>query len=185
MNHKRTTIIIILIGVLLIVAVAAVILLSGGEELPLPQTGGQGNTSQESASASNGTGEGTTSNIQQPVEEGTLDVDVSLGVGGRDEGNTGSTETTSETTPQEQQGQSPTGGNTASSQPDETTSEQTKLLTYAQYLALSPEKQEAYVDSFDSLKAFIAWHNEAKAEYEKDIPSVIVTGPVDFDDLKP
>ena len=40
------------------------------------------------------------------------------------------------------------------------------LLTYEQYEALSADEQEAYCDTFPSLKEFIKWFNAAKAAYE-------------------
>ena len=39
-------------------------------------------------------------------------------------------------------------------------------MTYEKYLAMSPEKQEAYFETFDDPDDFIKWYNAAKAEYD-------------------
>jgi len=47
-------------------------------------------------------------------------------------------------------------------------------LTWAQYLALSPEEKDAYKDSFDTLSDFFAWMAEAQAAEQTDGGSTTV-----------
>lgn len=39
-------------------------------------------------------------------------------------------------------------------------------LSYLQYNAMSPENQQAVIDTFDTVEEFIDWFNEAKQEHE-------------------
>ena len=39
-------------------------------------------------------------------------------------------------------------------------------ITYAEYLELSAEEQQAYYENFDTVDAFFKWMDAAKAEYE-------------------
>lgn len=48
--------------------------------------------------------------------------------------------------------------------------------TYEDYLAMTPEEQEVFFDSFPSMEAFMDWHNAAKAEYEDNEEGIIVDG---------
>ena len=65
--------------------------------------------------------------------------------------------------------------------PDE---EQT-TLTFEEYLAMSVEEQEAFVESFESLEDFIAWWNAAKAAQEKEDNTITGDPNVDLGDLIP
>jgi cytoskeletal protein RodZ len=56
-------------------------------------------------------------------------------------------------------------------------------LTYEEYLAMSPSEQQAHYEQFPSLEAYIAWHNAALAEYEKNQESIEVTGGFDIGDF--
>ena len=53
---------------------------------------------------------------------------------------------------------------------------------YADYCAMSSEKQYAYYKSFKSADAFMNWYNAAKAAYEKENPAVELN-PGDVIDL--
>lgn len=47
---------------------------------------------------------------------------------------------------------------------------------YEKYMAMSPEEQEAFFETFDSPEAFIKWFNNAKAKYEAGNDSIVVEG---------
>lgn len=49
-------------------------------------------------------------------------------------------------------------------------------LSYAEYIAMSPEKQEEYFEKFDSEQEFFDWYREAKAEYDKNNQGNVVEG---------
>ena len=51
-------------------------------------------------------------------------------------------------------------------------------VTYPEYLAMSGQDQAAFIDSFDSLEAFFAWLNQAKAEYEDQRIPIDGTTPI-------
>lgn len=72
--------------------------------------------------------------------------------------NTKATESTEATT-------QPTEESTT--KPTETVPQDDPAVTaYEAYLAMSPEEQQAFFESFSSPEAFIAWFNTAKAEYD-------------------
>lgn len=58
-------------------------------------------------------------------------------------------------------------------------------LTFEEYLAMSVEEQEAFVESFESLENFIAWWNAAKAAQEKEDNTITGDPNVDLGDLIP
>lgn len=64
----------------------------------------------------------------------------------------------------------------------QTGSDEPVVLTYEEYMALSPEEQQAYYESFPTLEEFIAWHNAALEEYEANNTVPVVTGPIDIGD---
>lgn len=84
---------------------------------------------------------------------------------------------------------------TDSTQPEETTppeiqeptepSEPVELLTYEEYMALSPEEQQAYFLSFEDPADYMAWFNQAKAEYEANKDDIVIGGDgnVDIGDI--
>jgi len=41
------------------------------------------------------------------------------------------------------------------------------ITEYEKYIAMSPEKQQAYFESFSDPEDFFKWYNKAKAEYDK------------------
>lgn len=49
---------------------------------------------------------------------------------------------------------------------------------YEQYNNMSGEEQLAFMESFDSVEAFVAWLNAAKADYEASNPPIEITGDV-------
>ena len=66
------------------------------------------------------------------------------------------------------------------------------LLTYEEYLKLSPAMQQAYYESFSGMDAFMAWFNAAAEEYNKNnTPSQTegnegqVTQPTESDETLP
>ena len=56
-------------------------------------------------------------------------------------------------------------------------------VTYEEYLAMSPQEQQAHYEQFPSLEAYIAWHNAALEEYEENQGSIEVTGGIDIGDF--
>ena len=50
------------------------------------------------------------------------------------------------------------------------------LTEYEKYIAMSPEKQQAYFESFSDPEDFFKWYNTAKAEYDKKNDAVEVEG---------
>lgn len=49
---------------------------------------------------------------------------------------------------------------------------------YEQYQNMSGEDQLAFMESFDSVEAFVAWYNAAQAEYEAKNPAIEIDGSV-------
>ena len=71
-------------------------------------------------------------------------------------------------------------------EPEEDTkpSEENKITAYEWYENLSPEEQVAYFQTFESMEAFVKWHNEAKAEYDRLHPPIDAgDGNIDFGDI--
>lgn len=64
---------------------------------------------------------------------------------------------------------------TAPTEPDDSGSEYCNCA-YAQYLAMSPAGQQAYMDSFDSPMAFIEWCRAAEKEHNDHDTSIKVEG---------
>ena len=64
---------------------------------------------------------------------------------------------------------------TAPTEPDDSGSEYCNCA-YAQYLAMSPASQQAYMDSFDSPMAFIDWCRAAEKEHEGHNTAIEVEG---------
>jgi len=86
------------------------------------------------------------------------------------------------------------GNTTAQTQPDQKTETTTQQITqpagaasqteYGKYLAMSPEEQQEYFETFDSIDAYFDWLNKAKAEYEKVLNATeLKDGTVDIGDL--
>ena len=40
-------------------------------------------------------------------------------------------------------------------------------VTYVEYYQMTGEQQQAFINSFDSIEAFFAWHTAAKEAYEE------------------
>ena len=75
----------------------------------------------------------------------------------------------SETTPAETQ---PSGGNATASS------------AYDDYMNMSAAEQEAFIESFESLDAFMAWFNQAKAEHNANDNSIEVgSGTIDLEQI--
>lgn len=56
-------------------------------------------------------------------------------------------------------------------------------MTYAEYIALSAEEQQAHFESFASVDDFFAWYNAAKKEYDDEQSRVEVSGDIDIGDI--
>lgn len=58
------------------------------------------------------------------------------------------------------------------------------VTDYESFLAMSPEEQQKYVESFESIDQFFAWYNAAKEEYEAANPPIDVgDGNIDIGDI--
>ena len=67
--------------------------------------------------------------------------------------------------------------------PEETTPPAT-TLGYEQYMNMSAAEQQAFFQTFDSVDAYFAWLNSAKADYEeKQNATDLENGAVDIEDL--
>lgn len=76
--------------------------------------------------------------------------------------------------------------NTESENPTEFPKSEGCNCEYQQYLAMSPENQEAFMDSFSSVKDFINWCREKEAEHESHITTIIVSsGELDVSEIIP
>lgn len=54
-----------------------------------------------------------------------------------------------------------------------------KPMTYEEFIAMSPEKQQAYQMSFSDVSKFFEWYNAAKEKYDKEHPPIEVgDGPI-------
>lgn len=53
-------------------------------------------------------------------------------------------------------------------------------MTYEAFVALTPEQQRLYQESFNDLDAFFEWYVAAKEKYEKENPPIDIDGPVDL-----
>ncbi len=57
-------------------------------------------------------------------------------------------------------------------------------VTYEEYNDMSPEEQVAFFNQFASMEDFVAWYNQAKAEYEEENGAIDVgDGNIDLGDL--
>ena len=77
-----------------------------------------------------------------------------------------------------------------STEPESTEPENTEpdaddhKVTYEEYNNMSPEEQLAFFNQFASMEDFVTWHNEAKAEYEKENGSIDVgDGNIDMGNI--
>lgn len=70
-------------------------------------------------------------------------------------------------------------------EPDETTPEEQTAVTYSQYLAMTEDEQEAFINSFPTMRDFVDWWNAAKAA-EGSGGDIITGDPsIDLGDLIP
>lgn len=51
-----------------------------------------------------------------------------------------------------------------------------RKTTYEEYMAMTPEQQQDFFESFPSVQAFMEWYNDAKAEYEASKDGIIIDG---------
>lgn len=91
---------------------------------------------------------------------------------------TEATESTDPMTPTEGEGTTETQPNEPETPP---TTEPDVLLTYSEYLALTPQEQHAYFLSFPSPADYVAWFDQAKAEYEASKDDIVIEGGGNLD----
>lgn len=113
---------------------------------------------------------GTTAPTQTDTKEPPIQSNTDVG-SGRGEGSSGS-ERPETTTPTTQP-------STPETLPDDTLS-----MNYRQYMALSPEQQQALFDKYfaHDPRSFADWFKKIKQEHDDEIPEIIATGPVDIGD---
>ena len=57
-------------------------------------------------------------------------------------------------------------------------------VTYEEYMQMTATEQRDYMESFESVDAFFAWYNAAKAEYDAQNPDIEVgNGSIDMGDI--
>lgn len=64
------------------------------------------------------------------------------------------------------------------SDPSATEPEVSSKVTYMDYYNMSAEEQQAFIDSFESIDAFFAWHTAAKKEYEDNRTPIDGSTPI-------
>ena len=93
------------------------------------------------------------------------------------------TETPTEA-PTEESTEAPT--ETPTEAPEVEIPENPQETAYESYMNMSPEQQEAFMESFGSVDAFIEWLKEAKSESENSEDNSIIidgNGPIDMEDI--
>ena len=71
---------------------------------------------------------------------------------------------------------------TSSDSSSDTSSEESGEMTYEKYISMSPEEQQKYMMSFESVEKFFEWFNEVKAKYEAENEAVEGNGSIDIGD---
>ena len=72
-------------------------------------------------------------------------------------------------------------GNETTTTSPELNNSQAKEMTYLAYHALSGAQQKKFINSFDSIDAFVAWHNNAKQAYFDSMTELDGSTPIDLD----
>ena len=49
-------------------------------------------------------------------------------------------------------------------------------VSYEEFMELSAAEQQKYMETFADIESFFAWYNQAKVEYEKEHPPIILDG---------
>lgn len=179
---KKKTIITLCAALALVLVAGAVIVacLTGGA----PEVSDTTGNTEQALDTTGDTGEGQTENTAEPTENsGPVS---EMGVSDREDFDEGTTPTENTTTPVEIDSTKPT-----ETEPTEPSQPQTSVdtsdpanVTYAQYIAMAPEDQEAFVESFPTLKDFINWRNAA-LEKEEERDTEILDGSGEIDLSKP
>lgn len=191
--NKNFLIIFCAVGFLLVALVAALLIGSAGGRSSAPQpvatTGTAGETGSSGHSTDDGgeTDTGETQQIGQTNETGEApSFQVEFGVG--DEAAFATTAETRDDQANQSTSTQPTQGRDTAGTLDAANGENgmpDKLLTYEEFLALSNEDQQAYFFLFADPLDYALWLRQAQQDYEEGKTSVVVTGPVDLDDIVP
>ena len=56
-------------------------------------------------------------------------------------------------------------------------------VTYEEYYAMSADEQASFINSFESIDAFFAWHTKAKEEYENARIEIDGSTPIDLEEI--
>lgn len=67
-------------------------------------------------------------------------------------------------------------GGSSSDSPDNSNDNELKLLTYEEYMKLTPVEQQKYYEKFENPVDFGKWYKDAKAEYDAKDDSIHVSG---------
>ena len=87
-----------------------------------------------------------------------------------------------ETNPEENNQTDDPADTTGNTDPEGNTSLTTppEEMTYEDFVAMTPEQQRLYQESFDDLADFFEWYNAAKEKYEEENPPIEIDGPIDL-----
>ena len=55
-------------------------------------------------------------------------------------------------------------------------------MTYEKYIAMSPEEQQKFIQTFENLEDYFAWYNEAKAKYDEENAGIEIDGEINLGD---
>lgn len=55
-------------------------------------------------------------------------------------------------------------------------------MTYEEYISMSPENQQKYMQSYENMEDFFAWYNNAKAKYDEENAGIEIDGSIDIGD---
>lgn len=160
--NKKITLLVLALAVILLLSILIGIFTSGEET----QVGVPGETSQTS-DPDTSIPQQTTEELMDGIEEW------------EDLPTTQPTDATVETTAPAE-----TTAPDETTEPDQEPESNDLAAQYARYLAMTPEEQQAFYESFASPDAFFAWYDSAKAAYEANQDVVdIQGGDVDLGDL--
>lgn len=55
-----------------------------------------------------------------------------------------------------------------------------KVLTFAEFLAMSPADQQAYMESYENITDFLEWYRMAEEQYKAEQPNIEIGGNGDI-----
>ena len=76
----------------------------------------------------------------------------------------------------------PTTGDPNETEVPSVSNPQVSEMTFMQYHNLSATEQKAFINSFETIDDFVAWHDAAEKEYNSSLPELDGTTPIDLED---